>query len=265
MTVTDDTVQRIAQTLGMANQGMTHTGPLTGLPATLCFPITPNDDRASLRALDRREADADLRALLREATGTGTTPLAVLAAGDSITVGGNSLDGLGYRGWLADLLDRRRITATVDLAGSNGLTLAALAPLVTAALAAKAYDIVLLAVGTNDAAFNDSTFNARYATLVDQILASSATVKVACAHIPIAANWSTSVQSDSTLPSKMTTLNNKITAVIGDRLAGGRVTGIDPVPTDWLTDGGWHPGDAGYLRMARNWLAAITPWLPEVV
>lgn len=211
--------------------------------------------RSQLVAVDARDNMAALRAELRAAAGTTTAPVKILAAGDSITQGGGSSDLRGYRGWLTDLLDRRRITATVPVQAANGGTLRGLTPVMPAALAAATPDIVLLDIGTNDAAQPDMVdWQNRYATLVDLILASSPTVRVACARIAI---------SLGPISASEATINTYIDAVVAARTSTGRVVSADMTVIDssWTGDG-VHPLDAGYLRMAQQWAAAIGPWLP---
>lgn len=212
-----------------------------------------------------RDAEVATRALIRRVGSIPTTPLKVLALGDSITAGDSSADATGYRGYLAEMLDRRNVAVTWSTAGAvNGATLSTLAPLVPGILAANPdAGIALLMVGTNDCATNNLTnWQTRYAALVDQILASSPTIKVACARIVIVDT--SAPQYTPALAAAEQVLNTWVDAVVAARAAGGRVAKADmaSIPSQWLTDGGWHPGDAGYERMAKMWAGAISPWLP---
>lgn len=205
------------------------------------------------------------RALIRQAHAITPAPLKILALGDSITDGLNSADGTGYRNHLVDLLDQRGINATVVNGGVGGITLTGLAPTVAPLLAANPDTaIVVLAIGTNDAATSDTaTWQTRYGNLVDQILATNATVKVCCARITLT-DPTFSPTTASVLDPAEVTLNTWVDAVVAARLAGGRVVKADlsTIPSQWLQNGGLHPGDAAYLRMANLFLKAITPWLP---
>jgi lysophospholipase L1-like esterase len=262
MTATDDAVQRLTLVNGWTGQGRDRTGPgQPGIDPNATYPLMPNYQRQELYAVDRRDAQRSLRALLRQVAGGSTTPLKVMAAGDSITVGGNSVDGTGYRGYLSDLLDRRDINATITVAGGNGIGLTAVASAVTAALPTVQPAVVLLNVGTNDAyGPPGAPWNTAYIQLVDAILASSPTVKLAMAKLTLTDSiWNGGMAANEQ------TINGYIGAAYSARQSGGRVALADMsvIPSAWLSDGpGLHPGDAGYLRMARIWAAAITPWLP---
>ena len=210
-------------------------------------------------AVDRRDDEMATRALIRQTHGIAPTPLKVLCLGDSITAGGNSTDGTGYRGWLVSLLDRRGIAATVTSDGINGATLTTLTPTVAGFLTPPP-DVVLLAVGTNDAATGDTlNWFARYGALVDQILAISTTVKVVCARVTITdPTW---VGYTATIATTEATLNTYVDAVVAAR--PGRVVSADlsTIPSQWLTNGGLLPGEAGYLRMAQVFVKAMGGWL----
>lgn len=261
-TATDDAVQRNALTMGWFGQGRDRTMPgQPGLDPAATFPLMPNSERVDMQAVTARDADADLRRRLRQLAGTPTKPLRVLAAGDSITVGANSVDGTGYRGWLVDLLDRRDIAATVTLAGGNGLGLTSIASAVTAALPTVHPDVVLLAAGTNDAYGPvGAAWGATLGTLIDAILASSPTVRVIVAKITY-----TDVIWNAGMAANEQVINNYVGAAYLARQAGGRVLLADMsvISSSWLSHGpGLHPGDIGYLYMARIWFAAMTPALP---
>jgi lysophospholipase L1-like esterase len=261
-TPADDAATRNALTMGWYGQGRDRTGPgQPGIDPFATFPLMPNGQRADLQAVDARDADADLRRRLRQLAGTPTTPLKILAAGDSITVGGNSIDHKGYRGYLADLLDRRDIVATLTLAGGNGLGLPAVASAVTAALPTVQPNIVLINVGTNDAYGPPGpAWAAQLGALVDAILASSPTVRVVVSKLSY-----TDVIWHPSMAANEQTINGYVASVHAARQAGGRVALADMsvIPSSWLSDGpGLHPRDPGYLWMARIWLDAITPWLP---
>lgn len=261
-TVADDATTRTALTLGWFGQGRDRTGTgQPGIDPNATYPLMPNSQRIDLQTVDARDAAADLRHRLRQLAGTPTRPLTILVAGDSITVGGNSVDRTGYRGWLVDLLDRQDITANLVLAGGNGLGLTAVASAVAAALPTVHPDLVLLAVGTNDAYGPvGSAWGTAYGALADLVLASSPTVKLVMAKLSLTDTiWNAGMAPNEQV------INGYVGSAFTARQAGGRVALADMsvIPSSWLSDGpGLHPGDPAYLWMARIWLAAITPWLP---
>jgi lysophospholipase L1-like esterase len=261
-TPADDAATRNALTMGWFGQGRDRTAPgQPGIDPNATFPLMPNGQRADLQAVDARDAAADFRRRLRQLTGTSTTPLKIMTAGDSIMVGGNSIDHKGYRGYLADLLDRRDIAATLTPAGGNGLGLPAVASAVIAALPTVQPNIVLINVGTNDAyGPPGASWSTQLGALVDAILASSPTVKVVVSKLSY-----TDVIWHPSMAANEQTINGYVASVYAARQAGGRVALADMsvIPASWLSDGpGLHPRDPGYLWMARIWLDAITPWLP---
>lgn len=210
--------------------------------------------RAAKLAVQAREDAVDLRRRLRLATGVQAAPCRILAVGDSITVGSGSADGTGYRGWLAAALDRRDVAAHTAMCAQGGGTLRTVAPLVPAALEAHQPDVVLIHIGTNDAAQPDLTsWQSRHGALLDQILAWSPTVRVACALIQRSyPAWSAS----------QVAINGWITSNVAARQATGRVAVADM--TSWgqeHTSDGVHPLEAGYVHMARVWAEAIAGWV----
>ncbi len=212
------------------------------------------EQRASLLALDLRD---NIAALRRDLGIPSIGAVRILAVGDSITVGYGSLDGGGYQAWLTDLLARRHITAQITTVAEGGRTLRQMAPPALAALPTARPDIVLVALGTNDAGQNDLVdWQTRMGTFVDQILASSPTVRVAVARIALS--------RPQALAGVEATINTYIDAVVAARRPSGRVTSADMtvIPQRWNDVEGIHPTDPAYLRMAQQWTAAITPWLP---
>lgn len=254
------------EALAHATPSVRAGGPVAGAPMQLVRMLTEHANLAALQAVDRRDADAALRRLARAAAGVSTRPLRVLTVGDSITAGSGSVDGTGYRGWLTDQLDRADVTVTEVPAHGGGLMVDTVQPLVTTALAGgPAPDVALVAIGTNDSAWgNVAAYQGRLAALVDEILAAGPDVKVACARITISATWADPVRTDPGIPARQQQINAAVSAVVAARPGRTAVAGMDTIPSSWLSDGGWHPGDAGYLRMARIWTDAIPPsWLPQ--
>lgn len=129
-------------------------------------------------------------------------------------------------------------------------------PAILAALPAACPDIVLIAFGTNDAAQPDLTdWAARCGQLVDQILASSPTVRVVVARPALSrAAWLTTGEA---------AVDAAVDTVVNARKTGGRAASADmtTVPQRWTGDG-VHPSTCGYLLMAQRWTDAINPWLP---
>jgi lysophospholipase L1-like esterase len=215
----------------------------------------------NLREIEARQNERDryviasLAALRRDLAPT-TSTVKIMCVGDSITTGAGSTDGTGYRWWLTDLLAQRHTAPTYNLQAYSGQTLRFVAPLALAALPAAQPNIVLVHLGTNDAMQNDlADWQNRYVAFIDQILASSPTVRVACARIQYG--------RDTTVASREQQINGYIDNVVAARTAGGRVVSADMtvVPQRWTVDG-IHPLDTGYERMAWQWAAAIGAWLP---
>jgi lysophospholipase L1-like esterase len=210
-----------------------------------------------------REVEARLTALaidLRDNIATlrpaPTRTIKIMCVGDSITAGYGSTDGHGYQTWLIDLLHRRGIHPTITTIAYPGQTLRYVAPYAIAALATAQPDIVLTHLGTNDAAQGDTAdFQNRYGTFIDQILASSPSVKVCAAR--------TGYVQNPPVAAIQVTLNTAIAAAVASRQATGRVTAADHTgtPARWTTDT-VHPGDAAYLLTTQAWLTAIEGWLP---
>jgi len=210
------------------------------------------EERLTVLAMDQRDNLAALRADLKPTTGT----IKIMCVGDSITSGAGSSDGTGYRPWLADLVARRHTSAALSVCAYPGQTLRYVAPIAIGQLPTDQPDIVLVHLGTNDAMQGDTAdFQTRYGQFIDQILASSPTVRVACARI--------NLSRPTTLSATESTLNTAIDAAVSARKSTGRVVSADMtgIPYRWTGDG-VHPLDAGYLRMAQQWTAAIAPWLP---
>jgi lysophospholipase L1-like esterase len=214
----------------------------------------------------RRDRDAALR---RSLLPTPTSCVRILAIGDSITVGYGSADNQGYRTWLADLLDQQRIRPIMSTHAHGGWYLSDVMPGLAAALTSANPDIVTVNIGTNDWA--GTGYQDAYGQMIDQILASSPTVRVACALIPI--SQAANIQASETR------VNAAVQAAVQARASTGRIVvsdhrGTTSAPwTQYATDGsappsgrwtfdGVHPNDAGYLRMAQAWLSTIQPWLP---
>lgn len=229
------------------------------------------EERHSRLLLDLRD---NLALLRRQLLPAPTNTIKILTCGDSITVGYGSTDGQGWRGWLADLIARQPIQPIMSMHAHGGWRLADATPGLPAALAAATPDIVCVNLGTNEWLPDDSyvpAYRTAYGQMIDQILASSPTVRVACALIPI--SQATGIQAAEAR------VNTAVQAAVTARASTGRVAlsdqrgttsarwcadatdGSQPPPGRWTLDG-VHPLDAAYLQMARQWLATIQPWVP---
>lgn len=202
-----------------------------------------------------------------------TSQVKVMACGDSITVGFGSTDGQGWRGWLADLIGQQRVKPVMSMCAHGGWALADLKNAIGAALTASTPDVVLVNIGTNDGDFTNAFTASTYGALIDQILASSPTVKVACAQVALS-------QQATGILSNEQQANSVISQAVNARTGTGRVAlsdhthttasrwetdatqpGSMPPPGRWTIDG-VHPTDASYLQMARAWFNSIQPWVP---
>jgi lysophospholipase L1-like esterase len=255
-----------ATAIGATSAGWVRDTDVTWDGALDSYNLRSIEQRGAVMAAFLRDSVAALRAVLAPPTAT----VKIMCVGDSITVGtgstatgqmdayGNGIGGQGYRPWLVDLLAQRRIAAPLTVVAQGGQTLRTMTPPTLAALPTAQPDIVLIYLGTNDiGAANDAgtDWQSRYASLVDQILASSPTVRVVCGRL---AHY-----RDPGMISRADTLNGWIDNVVAARQAGGRVVSADmSVLTGMWTSDGTHPLDAAYVVMAQQWAAAITPWLP---
>ncbi len=222
--------------------------------------------------MDQRRREAQFRAEFR--TAMGITPKStprILVCGDSLTMGVGSSDGVGYPGWIGELLDRQNIKATVGRHAQSGWSIGNVSAGMAAALAANTPDIVTIHIGTNDAGGNLSNFGSAYTALINQILASSPTVKVACSLIPIAQGGPASYRAGAAQA-------NTIIGGVVAGMASARVVTADlraahmaawnsnpALPTTppgrWTIDG-MHPVDPACLKTAEALLVAVGGWIP---
>ncbi len=199
--------------------------------------------------------------------------------GDSITQGFGSSSGTGFAGYRnplfrntltvgkpLDLVGTVTPTPTFDIQafyfsanheGHIGFTIADLAGVVDAAIAATVPDIILLHIGTNDVPHPDIvTAPARLASLIDQIHTDRLTAKVVLATIVPSSDAGVNIIIDN--------YNAAMPAIVAARAAYCSLTDINAafkaVPsygTVLLFDG-VHPNDAGYAVMATEWATAIS-------
>lgn len=226
-------------------------GPEDDLIAS--YNLAAVEDRTSAMFCDLRD---NLAALRRDLAIPPVGNVRIFCVGDSITAGSLSPDGKGYRSWLADLLDRRHITSALSVCAYPGQTLRYVAPKAIEQLPVPAPDIVLVHLGTNDAMQNDLIdWQNRLGAFVDQLLASSPSVRVAVARIE--------QSRDATVAARETTINGYVDQVIAARQGSSRVVAADMtgIPQRWTSDG-IHPLPAGHQGIAERWRAAINQWLP---
>jgi lysophospholipase L1-like esterase len=215
--------------------------------------------------------------------------------GDSITFGYQSSTGGGYRIkllqdiWASnrnatfvgddssgpDSLDGRPFPRNNE--GYSGYTIddtgppinrTGIAPLVPAALAKWAPNIVTLMIGTNDMGTNNDVANApaRLANLIDSILATSPNALLVVAQI--------TPTGDDGLNALIRTYNAAIPALVSSRAAAGKhiimvdmysaFTADAAYKTDYM-NGSLHPNDTGYALMGDVWYAAIADYLPNPI
>jgi hypothetical protein len=211
-------------------------------------------------------------------------PCRIMPLGDSITFGIGSTSGAGYRVPLfrKALMAGRSIAfvgsdqngpPTVDgvpfppqheghrtfiidtIGGRTGLS-----PLVPAAITAHTPHIVILMIGTNDAASQIDVANAprRLGELLDKIFAANASTLVVVAQI-------IPTDSDAT-NQRVAAFNAALPAVVAERAAAQKhVVLVDmygpfvadaDFRTSLMTDS-LHPNEAGFAKMADVWFAAI--------
>lgn len=226
------------------------------------YSTNPTDDAAATHNLTQLEQRIqymldDLLDAIASLRPTPTRNTRILCVGDSITYGSGSTDGQGYRRYLTDLLDRRGTAPTYWLQAYPGQTLRYVAPRAIAAIPAAHPDIMLVHLGTNDAAQNDLTdWQTRLGDFLDQALAASTTLRICIAKIQYGRN--------QTIAAREQQINTWIDTAVNTRVGTGRITTADmtPIPARWTEDG-IHPGNAAYNDMAHRWHAAIEGWLPS--
>lgn len=177
-----------------------------------------------------------------------TTPIRIMALGDSLTIGYGDPAGQGYRRELSRLLP-----AAVWTAGTgyhNGWTVQDIRAGIDAWMAADSPDVVLLLVGTNNAAGvapGMAGFETAYLDLVARILALSPTVHVYAAEVPY-----------SVAPWAAAEVDVNVAAIHASWSSSGRVhlADLSGIPRQLLLDG-IHPGADGYDIMGRQWYRAM--------
>lgn len=216
------------------------------------------------------------------ATDAVTTNVAALAPtkniviqrlGDSLTIGVGSSWGTGYEPELTRLLRQHGVEPTyAPIGGSTNWDVQGLRKIVDASLAASHPDVVLLDVGTNNAAGSCGTppcagmtnYQAAFYDLVQRILVDAPQAHLFIAEIQYASKpWAVQqVYANAT----------HITAT-WQTWCAGRCTLVHMQGIDRCTglSDGTHPNDSGYMRMADQWGRAmltregVTVWPAKVI
>lgn len=183
-------------------------------------------------------------------------PLRIMALGDSLTIGYGSSDRLGYRRELSEQLNAAGTSHlwAGSATGRVGWTVQDLRASIDGWMAADQPDLVLLSVGTNNAAGvppGMAGFEPALIALVNRILALSPTVRVAIAQVLYSnAPWS---------PNLVWVNVAAIHAAWWAQPAGRTILVDFSVLHPCRTWDGVHLRDDGYDAMARQWYRALAP------
>lgn len=232
-------------------------------------------DQLQYLLLDQRRRDALWRKEWRTQVGIAPqSTVKVMVCGDSITAGLMSSDNWGYPGWMIDLLDRQNITMDLSYTAHGGWYVTDLLADIQANLAAAQPEIVTIHIGTNDAADGpNSSYQANYTQLINDILACPSVKGVVCALIPIAQAVTPAYQAG--MANCNTIVTNIVKGMANPNVALADLTtaheslwnAVDTWPNiaspagRWTMDG-MHPYDAGCIKSAEMLLAAAMPWIP---
>jgi lysophospholipase L1-like esterase len=232
-------------------------------------------DQLQYLLLDQRRRDALWRKECRARAGvTPASTVKVMCCGDSITAGLMSSDNWGYPGWMIDLLDRQNIAMELSYTAHGGWYVTDVLANIQANLATAQPQIVTVHIGTNDAAAGpNSSYQANYTQLINDILAAPSVEGVVCALIPIAqavsSTYQTGMENCNTIVSNIVTGMNNPRVVVADLRTCHESTwnavdtwpGVASPPGRWTMDG-MHPYDAGCIKTAEHLLQAAMPWIP---
>lgn len=188
--------------------------------------------------------------------GDAGEPLRIMALGDSLTIGYGSSDGLGYWRGLSERLNAAGVSHvwTGSASGRAGWTVQDLRAGIDGWMAADTPDLVLLSIGTNNAAgvgAGMAGFEPALIALVNRILALSPTVRVAVAQVLYSnAPWS---------PNLVWVNVASIHAAWWAQPTGRTILADFSVIHPCRTWDGVHLRDDGYDVMARQWYRALAP------
>jgi lysophospholipase L1-like esterase len=196
------------------------------------------------------------------------TAVRVMPLGDSITWGVGSSTSSSYR---ADLWRRLAVNGYgVDFVGSvtsgqlpdpaneghSGWTIAQIAANINGWLAGAKPDVVLLHIGTNDVNGASAGVGApdRLNALIDQIRSAAPATTVLVAQIV--------PSTGAALNARIVEFNSRIPAIVASKNSA-KVRLVDQYHALTSADlaDSLHPNDAGYVKMAATWYAALAPVL----
>lgn len=206
--------------------------------------------------------------------------LTILRLGDSRTIGIGSTWGTGYAPELQRLLGQAGITVSyAPVAGSTGYDVQGLRQLVDAAIASSHPDLVILAVGTNNAAggcappgpcAGMSGIEAAYSGLVRRILADAPAVKLVIAEI----QYSSAGWAPNEVHVNVAAIHSSWQSQCAGRCWLSNLQGISRC--GYLSGDNIHPSDAGYQVMADqlartvlevyglpSWPSKVPEWAPR--
>ncbi|MGW6007779.1 FG-GAP-like repeat-containing protein [Streptomyces sp. NPDC055210] len=191
--------------------------------------------------------------------------LKVMPLGDSITFGGGSSTGSGYRSFLHDKLTAQGNSVNFvgsvragqmsdnDNEGHPGWTIGDLANITDSSLANYRPNVVLLHIGTNDMNMNVDPAGApaRLGNLIDQIFEAAPQVTLLVSTIVPSSYPATA--------SRIGAYNAAIPRVVAARRAAGKhVSLVDmALVTTADLDDALHPNDSGYRKMAEAFWAGV--------
>jgi lysophospholipase L1-like esterase len=181
------------------------------------------------------------------ATGDTPAPVVIETLGDSLTLGYGSSTGTGYRGELAELLDAAGMSYTMSSSATShtGWTVQDMLAGVDGWIAADRPDLVILAIGTNNAAGVSPGmvgYPTAYQNLVAKIMADAPQAQVLLVEVGYSnASWS----------ANQVTVNQYVIQTSWKYPGRAYLVRWDQVHACNLFDG-VHPRDAGYGLMARQ-------------
>ncbi len=186
--------------------------------------------------------------------------LTVLRLGDSRTIGVGSSWGTGYAPELQRLLGQAGIAVTyAPIAGGTGWDVQGLRSIVDSAIAASSPDVVLLAVGTNNAAgacgaapcAGMAGYQAAFYDLVQRIL-----IDAPAAHLYLAEiQYSSASWAVNEVYANVAHITSTWQPWCAGRCTLVHLQGISRC--GYLAADNVHPTDAGYQVMADQWARAI--------
>ncbi len=237
------------------------------VPVARTFQFVSNQQGESLSfATSGESVSVDLGA------GVWRDALKIMPFGDSIT-NGDAPDGMdehGYRGFLWEKLAGRGILVDFvgpnnnglvpdgDHAGFPGWTADDLEPLLPGLLAAYSLDAILMMAGTNDVFWEaraQDTVGLEIKAMLDYVAqVSPATQVYVSTLIPFAGSTA-----------EVDAVNVAIRATVAAAISQDQNVVQAEMMNITLADlwDGIHPTDAGYLKMAENWLTAILSSPPD--